>query len=74
MVFRGVNACALGLVFSAVWLLWVLTEHFGSNTGYHNVIASAAFVASGYLDIPAPLVIVLGGGGMDAIEYGLRYA
>ncbi|KFH69883.1 hypothetical protein MVEG_04687 [Podila verticillata NRRL 6337] len=74
MVFRGVNACALGLVFSAVWLLWVQTEHFGGNTGYHNVIACAAFVASGYLDIPAPLVIVVGGGGMGAIEYGLRYA
>ncbi|KFH69884.1 hypothetical protein MVEG_04688 [Podila verticillata NRRL 6337] len=71
MVFRGVNACALGLVFSATWLLWVQTEHFGGNTGYHAVIASAAFVASGYLDVPAPLVIILGGG-MGAIEYALR--
>ncbi|KAG0014938.1 hypothetical protein BGZ81_000179 [Podila clonocystis] len=71
MVFRGVNACALGLVFSATWLLWVQTELFGGNTGYHAVIASAAFVASGYLDVPAPLVIVLGGG-MGAIEYALR--
>ncbi|KAG0330769.1 hypothetical protein BG000_011474 [Podila horticola] len=71
MVFRGVNACALGLVFSATWLLWVQTEHFGGNTGYHAVIASVAFVASGYLDVPAPLVIALGGG-MGAIEYALR--
>ncbi|KAF9303717.1 hypothetical protein BGZ74_003190 [Mortierella antarctica] len=71
MVFRGVNACALGLVFSATWLLWVQTENFGGNTGYHAVIASAAFVASGYLDVPAPLVIVLGGG-MGAIEYALQ--
>ncbi|KAF9198070.1 hypothetical protein BGZ49_001218 [Haplosporangium sp. Z 27] len=70
MVFRGVNACALGLVFSAIWLLWNQTNTMGGSTGYHVVIASAAFVASGYLDIPAPLVIILGGG-MGAIEYAV---
>ncbi|KAF9430692.1 hypothetical protein BGZ94_004908 [Podila epigama] len=69
-IFRGVNACALGLVFSATWLLWVQTDAFGGNTGYHAVIASAAFVANGYLDFPAPVVIILGGG-MGAIEYAL---
>ncbi|KAG0000421.1 hypothetical protein BGZ65_004389, partial [Modicella reniformis] len=46
-VFRGVNACALGLVFSATWLLWVQTNLMGGSSGYHGVIASAAFVASG---------------------------
>ncbi|KAF8939145.1 chromate transporter-domain-containing protein [Dissophora ornata] len=71
MVFRGVNACALGLVFSATWLLWIQTNTMGGSSGYHAVIASAAFVASGYLDIPAPLVIVLGGG-MGAIEYAVH--
>ncbi|KAF9115315.1 hypothetical protein BGX27_008317 [Mortierella sp. AM989] len=71
MVFRGVNACALGLVFSATWLLWVQTNKIGGDSGYHGVIASAAFVASGYLDIPAPLVIILGGG-MGAIEYAVE--
>ncbi|KAG0012204.1 hypothetical protein BGZ80_000136 [Entomortierella chlamydospora] len=70
MVFRGVNACALGLVFSATWLLWIQTNSMGGNSGYHAVIASAAFVAAGYLDIPSPLVIVLGGG-MGAIEYAV---
>ncbi|KAF7722078.1 hypothetical protein EC973_003727 [Apophysomyces ossiformis] len=67
-VFRGVNACALGLVFSATWLLWLQTNNPGGKDGYHAVIASAAFVASGYLSIPAPIVIIVGGG-MGAIEY-----
>ncbi|KAG0050722.1 hypothetical protein BGZ83_004506 [Gryganskiella cystojenkinii] len=69
-IFRGVNACALGLVFSATWLLWTQTNTLGGNSGYHAVIASAAFVASGYLDIPAPIVIILGGA-MGAIEYAV---
>jgi chromate transport protein ChrA len=70
MVFRGVNACALGLVFSATWLLFEQTNAFGGSSGYHSVIASAAFVANGYLDFPAPLVIILGGA-MGAIEYAV---
>ncbi|KAG0298927.1 hypothetical protein BGZ96_004234 [Linnemannia gamsii] len=70
MVFRGVNACALGLVFSATWLLFVQTNAFGGSSGYHSVIASAAFVANGYLDFPTPLVIILGGV-MGAIEYAV---
>ncbi|KAF9953348.1 hypothetical protein BGZ72_005486 [Mortierella alpina] len=70
MVFRGVNACALGLVFSATWLLWVQTNALGGDSGYHGVIASTAFVASGYLDVPAPFVIIIGGA-MGAIEYAV---
>jgi chromate transport protein ChrA len=70
-VFRGVNACALGLVFSATWLLWVQTNTMGGSSGYHAVIASAAFVASGYLGIPSPLVIILGGG-LGAIEWAVQ--
>ncbi|KAF8945509.1 hypothetical protein BGZ47_002511 [Haplosporangium gracile] len=70
MVFRGVNACALGLVFSATWLLFEQTNRFGGSSGYHSVIATAAFVANGYLDFPAPLVIILGGV-MGAIEYAI---
>ncbi|KAK3840259.1 MAG: chromate transporter-domain-containing protein [Linnemannia elongata] len=70
MVFRGVNACALGLVFSATWLLFEQTNRFGGSSGYHSIIASAAFVANGYLDFPAPLVIILGGA-MGAIEYAV---
>ncbi|KAG0251729.1 hypothetical protein DFQ27_008576 [Actinomortierella ambigua] len=71
MVFRGVNAAALGLVFSAVWLLWVQITTLQGSDGYHIVIASAGFVASGYLGVPAPLVIVLGGA-MGAIEYAVE--
>ncbi|CAO3574403.1 unnamed protein product [Mortierella alpina] len=70
MVFRGVNACALGLVFSATWLLWVQTNELGGHSGYHGVIASTAFVAAGYLDVPAPFTIILGGA-MGAIEYAV---
>ncbi|KAG9060796.1 hypothetical protein KI688_008877 [Linnemannia hyalina] len=70
MVFRGVNACALGLVFSATWLLWLQVDGHGGSSGFHAVIASAAFVASGYLGIPTPLVIIVGGG-MGAIEYAV---
>ncbi|GJJ68468.1 chromate transporter [Entomortierella parvispora] len=69
-IFRGVNACALGLVFSAMWLLWIQTNAMGGNSGYHAVIASIAFVFSGYLNIPAPLVILLGGA-LGAIEYAV---
>ncbi|KAG0234139.1 hypothetical protein BGW42_006880 [Actinomortierella wolfii] len=71
MIFRGVNAAALGLVYSAVWLLWLQITKSGGSDGYHIVIASAAFVASGYLGFPAPLVIVLGGA-MGAIEYAVE--
>ncbi|KAG0205572.1 hypothetical protein BGX28_002824 [Mortierella sp. GBA30] len=71
MIFRGVNACALGLVFSATWLLWIQTNTPGGDSGYHAVIASTAFVASGYLGIPAPLVVIIGGA-MGAIEYAVE--
>ncbi|KAF9346558.1 hypothetical protein BGX26_001917 [Mortierella sp. AD094] len=71
MVFRGVNACALGLVFSATQLLWIQANLPGGSGGYNAVIARTAFVASGYLDVPAPIVIILGGG-MGAIEYAVR--
>ncbi|KAF8923634.1 hypothetical protein BGZ58_002717 [Dissophora ornata] len=70
MVFRGVNACALGLVFSATWLLWVQANLYGGSQAYHIVISSAAFAASGFMNVPAPLVIILGGG-MGALEYAV---
>ncbi|KAF9409641.1 hypothetical protein BGZ94_001897 [Podila epigama] len=70
MVFRGVNACALGLVFSAVWLLWLQVNRPGGHQGYHAVIASAAFVVCGYMNMPTPLAIALGGG-MGVIEYAV---
>ncbi|KAF9437885.1 hypothetical protein BGZ76_010762 [Entomortierella beljakovae] len=70
MVFRGVNSCALGFIFSAAWLLWVQTTGVGGNDGYHAIIVGTAFVASGLIGVPIPLVIVLGGA-MGAIEYAV---
>ncbi|KAF9916991.1 hypothetical protein BX616_002247, partial [Lobosporangium transversale] len=70
MIFRGVNSCALGFIFSAAWLLWVQTTADGGSDSYHAVIVATAFVASEYLNIPVPLVIVVGGA-MGAIEYAV---
>ncbi|KAF9325016.1 hypothetical protein BGZ91_002619 [Linnemannia elongata] len=70
MVFRGVNACALGFVFSASWLLWKQTTVIGGSNDFHAVIVTTAFVASGYLGVPVPLVIIFGGA-MGVIEYAV---
>ncbi|KAI8581328.1 hypothetical protein K450DRAFT_232528 [Umbelopsis ramanniana AG] len=69
--FRGVNAMATGLVFSAIWILWTQVNTGGGNLSYHLVIASLAFVACEYFKIPAPIVVILGGC-MGAIEYGVQ--
>lgn len=65
-VFRGVNACAVGLVYAAIWLLWIQisgTVSAGTNPhdGYHLVVAAISFVAAAYLKVPTPVVIVIGG-------------
>ncbi|KAG2189215.1 hypothetical protein INT44_004357 [Umbelopsis vinacea] len=70
-IFRGVNAMATGLVFSAIWILWTQVNTGGGNSSYHLVIASLAFVACEYFKIPAPIVVILGGC-MGAIEYGVQ--
>lgn len=70
-VFRGVNAMATGLVFSAIWILWTQVNIGGGSSSYHLVIASLAFVACEYFKIPAPIVVILGGC-MGAIEYGVQ--
>ncbi|OAQ36707.1 hypothetical protein K457DRAFT_150869 [Linnemannia elongata AG-77] len=69
-VFRGVNACALGLIFSAVWMLFEQVVPLGGSDGYHVVIAGVAFITAGFLKFPAPVTIVLGGA-MGAIEYAV---
>ncbi|CAO3687035.1 unnamed protein product [Umbelopsis ramanniana] len=70
-IFRGVNAMATGLVFSAIWILWTQVNIGGGSSSYHLVIASLAFVACEYFKIPAPIVVILGGC-MGAIEYGVQ--
>ncbi|RUP44362.1 putative chromate ion transporter [Jimgerdemannia flammicorona] len=65
-VFRGVNACAVGLVFAAIWLLWTqisigVPTGLDSHEGFHIVVAAIAFVAAAYLKVPAPAIIVIGG-------------
>ncbi|KAG0374018.1 hypothetical protein BGX24_010951 [Mortierella sp. AD032] len=67
-VFRGVNACALGLIFSAVWMLFEQVVPLGGSDGYHVVIAGVAFVSAGFFGFPAPVAIILGGA-LGAIEY-----
>ncbi|KAF9148093.1 hypothetical protein BG015_010204 [Linnemannia schmuckeri] len=69
-VFRGVNACALGLIFSAVWMLFEQVVPLGGSDGYHVIIAGVAFVIAGFLGFPAPVAIILGGA-MGAIEYAV---
>eukprot|EP00953_Heterococcus_sp_UTEX-ZZ885_P028788 15345-Heterococcus_DN1.PRE.1 len=52
IIFGGVNAAAVGLVFSAVYLLWEKTLSIGYG---------CAFVAVGMFNVPAPAAIVAGG-------------
>ncbi|GAB5586276.1 hypothetical protein Unana1_01176 [Umbelopsis nana] len=70
-IFKGVNAMATGLVFSAIWILWLQVNTGGGNSSYHLVIASLAFVSCEYFKLPAPVVVILGGA-MGAIEYGVH--
>jgi chromate transport protein ChrA len=71
-VFKGVNASAVGLVFAAVYLLSqkAIVATSGSPgqsplsitfSAYYTSIAIFSFSASGFLDVPAPLSILLGG-------------
>ncbi|KAJ3018072.1 hypothetical protein HKX48_003182 [Thoreauomyces humboldtii] len=67
-MFRGVNAAAVGLVFTATYLLWqkviqvsdggvIGTRPLGDVPLYVAVMA-VTFLAVGFLKVPAPLVIV----------------
>ncbi|RUS32192.1 hypothetical protein BC938DRAFT_476076 [Jimgerdemannia flammicorona] len=72
-VFRGVNACAIGLVFAAVWLLWTqiaeaVPEGLNPHDGFHLVVAAIAYVGVAFLKVPAPDVIVIGGA-LGALEW-----
>ncbi|KAI8813445.1 chromate transporter-domain-containing protein, partial [Cladochytrium replicatum] len=63
IVFKGVNAAAAGLVFSATYLLSqtaIDAKPLGNHPLY-VVVTAVSFVAVGFLKMPAPVVIVLGG-------------
>ena len=68
--FIGVNSAAVGLVFAATYLLWqkaiVGRKSDGSVDSISNYpiyvsICSFAFLANGSLNLPSPIVIILGG-------------
>jgi chromate transport protein ChrA len=75
---RGVNAAAVGLIFSAVYRLWQIGFVDEENTGGSSlgrdpwwvVIAATSYVGVQYFQVPVPVAIVLGGI-MGLIWYGI---
>ncbi|KAI8800143.1 chromate transporter-domain-containing protein [Cladochytrium replicatum] len=63
IVFKGVNAAAAGLVFSATYLLsqTAIDAKPLGNYPLYVVVTAVSFVAVGFLKMPAPAVIVFGG-------------
>lgn len=78
---RGVNATAVGLIFTAVYRLWeqgFLTEAFsdGSSLGrepWWLVVAATSFVGGRWFGVSPPVVILLGGV-MGLVWYGVVQA
>ncbi|KZS94282.1 chromate ion transporter-like protein [Sistotremastrum niveocremeum HHB9708] len=75
---RGVNAAAVGLIYTAVYRLWeqgFLSSTFtsGSSLGLEPwwlVVAATSFVGGRWFNLPAPVAIVMGGV-MGMIWYGI---
>jgi chromate transport protein ChrA len=75
---RGINATAVGLIYTAVYRLWeqgFLSEAFtsGSSLGldpWWIVVAATSFFGGRWFNITAPLAILLGGV-MGMIWYGV---
>jgi chromate transport protein ChrA len=75
---RGVNASAVGLVYTAVYRLWEIglidsTYQNGGSLGkdpWWVVITATSFVGGMYFNLPAPAAIVLGGA-MGLIWYAV---
>ena len=69
-ILRGVNASAVGLVFTAVYKLWQIgcltaTDQSGSPLGsspWLVAIVGTAFVGSAWFGLSPPVAIILGGG------------
>ena len=75
---RGINATAVGLIYTAVYRLWeqgFLSEAFtsGSSLGldpWWIVVTATSFVGGRWFNVPAPVAIVLGGV-MGLVWYGV---
>lgn len=75
---RGINATAVGLIYTAVYRLWeqgLLSETFtsGSSLGldpWWVVVTATSFVGGHWFNVPAPATIVLGGV-MGIVWYGV---
>lgn len=75
---RGINAGAVGLVYTAVYRLWQIGYvDFGFETGkslgddpWWVVVCATAFGSGRWFGVPAPAAIVLGGT-MGLIRYGV---
>lgn len=75
---RGINAGAVGLVYTAVYRLWQIGYvDFGFETGkslgddpWWVVVCATAFACGRWFGVPAPAAIVLGGA-MGMIRYGI---
>lgn len=66
---RGINAAAVGLMYTAVFRLWEMGSsdeldrtniHFGTDPWW-IIIAAASFVGSMWFNLPAPAAIFMGG-------------
>ncbi|KAJ1553688.1 hypothetical protein HK096_006858 [Nowakowskiella sp. JEL0078] len=62
-IFKGVNAAAAGLLFSAVYLLSqnAINDTNIINYPFHLVITSFTFVFCGFLNLPSPAAVIIGG-------------
>lgn len=75
---RGVNAAAVGLIYTAVYRLWeqgFLSEKFtsGSSLGldpWWVVVTATSFVSGRWFNVPPPVAIILGGV-MGMVWYGV---
>lgn len=75
---RGINAAAVGLIYTAVYRLWEIgyvDENFTSGTSLGKdpwwvVVTATSYVGGYWFDLSVPLAIVLGGV-MGLIRYGI---
>jgi hypothetical protein len=65
-ILRGINATAVGLVFTAVYRLWeigYLTPKEGKSLGlepFWVVVAALAYAESAWFSVPPAIAIVIG--------------
>jgi chromate transport protein ChrA len=80
IAFEGVNAAAVGLVFTAVFLLWSKTLSINngvrkpapvSDNALYLAVVGCAFVAVGMFEI-APPVAILAGGAVGLLDWASK--